>query len=926
MSEALSQPLNNQPVEIPDAYALCANSTQVTLLTPDGEMETLSHHEASEQLSGQAVILCHAPYTTKMFDLPLSGAIFDVLELFAFVHPAKFCVPTINGLCKTLGLPVPNDMDDQAFALLSITQALLKDLRADQWQAKAPPLAIANVMGKQGQGWAWTPFIFKTLGEEYDPRLPLTAKSDLNIWKNLAEYAEKSPPPPGDHFPITKDETTQKLHQILGEKAEKRPAQESFAQSLTPAFAPKQELDQPHIVVAQAGTGVGKTLGYLAPSAVWSDKNEDSVWISTYTKNLQRQVNQELDRLYPDEALKDHKVAIRKGRENYLCLLNFEESASAASMAYDPRHAIAMGIMARWIAATKDGDLMSGSDFPGWITGLLGYQYTGGLSDKRGECIHSSCDHYNRCFVEQSVRQSRHARMVVANHALVMINAAISQNIDDTPKRIIFDEAHHLFDAADSAFCGHLTARETFELRRWIRGNQNASASRMRGLKSRAEDLLQGDTEGIELLQDILQHSSFLTDQGWQRRLKDKNPKGVCEEFILRVYEQIECRGEGLHQPFSVEIPTYPLNDGVDQAIEPLLNALRALKSPMTKLATHLRKRMNDQADTLKSDVKKRMDTLQGSLDQRAQLILSAWILMLENLKEQQQNDDFSDWMQLERSNGKAVDIGLYRHWINPMVPFANTMKESLHGAVMTSATLKDPSHTEPWQSAITVTGAKRLNDNPDFVSYESPFDYAQNTRVIIITDIRKDAIDQIASAYEKLFLTAGGGAIGLFTAISRLKSVYSNIKQSLEHNAIPLYAQHMDEIDTGTLIDIFRDEENACLLGTDAIRDGVDVPGNSLRMMVFDRIPWPRPTILHKARRNYFGGRSQYDDRLTRLKLKQAFGRLIRRQGDKGVFVMLDNGMPSRLYDSFPSTVTIERLALSEAIPIIKEFLDDNA
>src|SRR5690606_18626390 len=99
--------------------------------------------------------------------------------------------------------------------------------------------------------------------------------------------------------------------------------------------------------------------------------------------------------------------------------------------------------------------------------------------------------------------------------------------------------------------------------------------------------------------------------------------------------------------------------------------------------------------------------------------------------------------------------------------------------------------------------------------------------------------------------------------------------------------------MDTGSLIDIFRAEPNSCLLGTDAVRDGVDVPGRALRLIVFDRVPWPRPTILHRVRRNAFGGR-RYDDMVARLKLKQAFGRLIRRAGDQGVFVILDSATPS--------------------------------
>jgi ATP-dependent DNA helicase DinG len=134
------------------------------------------------------------------------------------------------------------------------------------------------------------------------------------------------------------------------------------------------------------------------------------------------------------------------------------------------------------------------------------------------------------------------------------------------------------------------------------------------------------------------------------------------------------------------------------------------------------------------------------------------------------------------------------------------------------------------------------------------------------------------------------------------------------------LLAQHVDAMDTATLVDIFRAEEDACLLGTDAIRDGVDVPGRSLRLIVFDRVPWPRPDILHKARKAHFGGKT-YDDMITRLRLKQAFGRLVRRADDRGVFVLLDPMMPSRLCGAFPDGVEVQRVGLAEAVKATREF-----
>jgi len=114
-----------------------------------------------------------------------------------------------------------------------------------------------------------------------------------------------------------------------------------------------------------------------------------------------------------------------------------------------------------------------------------------------------------------------------------------------------------------------------------------------------------------------------------------------------------------------------------------------------------------------------------------------------------------------------------------------------------------------------------------------------------------------------ELFLAAGGGGLGLFTAIRRLRAVHERIAGPLADRGINLLAQHIDPLEVGALVDIFRAETDSCLLGTDAVRDGVDVPGRSLRLLVFDRMPWPRPDILHKARRMRFGGKA-YDDSLA--------------------------------------------------------------
>lgn len=185
---------------------------------------------------------------------------------------------------------------------------------------------------------------------------------------------------------------------------------------------------------------------------------------------------------------------------------------------------------------------------------------------------------------------------------------------------------------------------------------------------------------------------------------------------------------------------------------------------------------------------------------------------------------------------------------------------------------------------------------------------------MLIVNDLKKGDIPALAGGYARLIEASGGGTLGLFTAIKRLKAVHARIADRLARGGLPLFSQHVDPIDTGTLIDIFRDDPHASLLGTDALRDGVDVPGDSLRLVVLEGVPWPRPTVLHAARK-LAGGGNAYVDRVVRARLAQAFGRLIRRKDDVGMFVLLSAATPSRLLTAFPEGTPVARVPLDEAV-----------
>ena len=905
------------PGTVDDCPAIAVGLREAAIAPAAGSaVRRLPLNEAMAALRGTGTpILCHAPLVARRLGVPRFPAL-DLLELFAFVRPARFCLPTPTGLARALELAVPQGIEAEAALLRRAAQALLAEVEdMGRFDPDAATIAAAMADG----GWTWGRFVTARLqraGAVEDPKRP---RRGLDVWVRLHAFSEFGPEPPPGHLPVSDGEARARLAELVGADAEPRPQQSDYASAATAAFAPREARDAPHYVIAEAGTGVGKTLGYVAPASLWAEKNKGTVWISTFTRNLQRQIDGELDRLYPERTVKARKVVIRKGRENYLCLLNMEEAV--ARLPTRPAGVVALGLVARWALATRAGDI-AGGDFPAWLADLVGARDTIGLADRRGECIYAACAHYNKCFIERTVRQARRADIVVANHALVMAQAALGGLDDATvPTRLVFDEGHHLFDAADSAFCAELSGRQGAELRRWILGAEGA-AGRARGLSRRIVDIAESDGPTGEILASLLEAALVLPAQGWIGRIAGGKPRGPAESFLARVRAQVYARTRSTDAAYDLEADVHPSIDGLQEAARALHQALGTLSHPMKALAARLAALLDEEAATLESAQRQRIEAVCRSLLRRAEGEVDAWRGMLAAL-DAETPPSFVDWFSVSRDQGRDVDAAMHRHWVDPTVPFAEAVAKPAHGVLVTSATLRDGTgdNETDWAAAESATGAAHLPEKAIRAHVPSPFDYPKQTRVFVITDVRRTDPVQVAAAYRELFIAAGGGGLGLFTAIARLRAVHARIAAALEDAGLPLLAQHVDSMDTASLVDIFRAEEDACILGTDAIRDGVDVPGRSLRLVVFDRVPWPRPTIPHRARRAAFGGPA-WDDRIVRLRLKQAYGRLVRRATDSGVFVMLDPAMPSRLAGAFPDGVAISRVGLAEAVAATREFL----
>jgi len=865
-----------------------------------GAVRALGRGEAIALAAESPMIMLNAPLVGQRLGYPeLSGL--DLLELFAFAHPARFAVPTPGGLARALGLPAPRDDGEAAAFLLEAAAELLGRLE-DDWPEREGAWASAQALYRLR--WTWAPAV--------TARLPRPQRDEPWLFSRLPEWEEGPPRPPPRPISIAPEDAVEQLGRLTGAGAEVRDGQRHYAAETAAVFNPRAAEGRPNMLLAEAGTGIGKTLGYLAPASLWAADARGTVWVSTYTKALQRQLDQESRRLFPDPTERRRRVAVRKGRENYLCLLNLEDALQGG---FAGRAAILAQLVARWAAYSRDGDMVGG-DLPGWLPNLFRRAGATALTDRRGECVYAGCPHYRKCFIERSIRASADADIVIANHALVMINAVRGRETGTMPTRLVFDEGHHLFDAADTSFAAALTGQEAIELRRWIIGPESRSRGRRRGLAARLMDVASYDEAGAAAVDAVVQAATALPADGWLQRLGEGMPLGPVEKLLAQVRATVYARASAQDAGYGLETELTEIDGPTVEAAGPAAEALELILRPLIMLGKRLEAVMEEAPDWLDSQARARIEGALGGIAWRAQT-LSAWIALVGRLGGPA-DPDFVDWLAVDRIDGREFDVGLHRRWLDPSRPLAETVLRPAHGVLVTSATLKG---NDGWDVAEARSGACHLDQPVRRFSVESPFDYAANSRVLIVTDIKRGDIPQLAGAYARLIEAAKGGTLGLFSAIQRLKAVHARIADRLAREGLPLFAQHVDPIDTGTLVDIFRDDPRASLLGTDALRDGVDVPGHSLRLVVMEGVPWPRPTVLHAARRAAAGG-SAYDDRVVRARLAQAFGRLIRRQQDRGIFVILSAAVPSRLLTAFPSGVACERVPLEEAVAQVRSAL----
>src|SRR5258708_16645307 len=282
----------------------------------------------------------------------------------------------------------------------------------------------------------------------------------------------------------------------------------------------------------------------------------------------------------------------------------------------------------------------------------------------------------------------------------------------------------HLLDAADSAFGAPLSGVEAYDRRGGLVGAEGRRGSGARGLERRLNDLLGDNPEAQKALRRLLDLAQQLPSPNWQTRLADGTVLGPAEEFLALVRQQVRARASGDDQGFGQECDVRPLNPGLLAAADRLSEALDQMLAPVRKLRAALRTRLESEADKLDSGQRARIEGVARSLANRCELTLEAWRAMLRGL-----HDDpdpvFFDWFAIARIQNREFAFVMYRPLLHPTEPFVNSVIVPAHGAVITSATLRDslgvpaaandeqPEGLADWMVAEARTGTRHLQDPP---------------------------------------------------------------------------------------------------------------------------------------------------------------------------------------------------------------------
>jgi len=701
--------------------------------------------------------------------------------------------------------------------------------------------------------------------------LPFTwAFQEKGSGKNIETYQNPilTQPPPKELDPLQPEDSLKNLdlEEISAILEPGGPFQKSFpdyehrSEQVEMLRSTARAISDGRHYMIEAGTGIGKSLAYLIPAAIWATKNQQRVVISTNTINLQDQLISKDIPLLLETLDLNCRASVLKGRSNYLC---------------HPDEMRGVGKILVWLETSQSGDKGEIN-----LNGPRERRIWNRVSAEHEDCTTEGCLKRTggRCPFYRARQGAHSSHLIIVNHALLLADVATGNRVLPEYDTLVIDEAHHLENATTSALSFYssqtllrrslrVLGDEKKGILNWIitLGEETLSPADHAGLRQLVQSIISRSFKSESRMDDV-----FRIMQGFLHRSRGGRPQS-------RYTQQLRIMPATRLQPDWDEIEV-----GWDQARQSLHGLLE--------------------------DIQKLWETISGILsskdidDSKFEAALNDLREISRELFDMYENIDnlvfepdpnMIYWIESPPQNPAIAIQAAPLHIGNLMEQYIWFEKRSV---ILTSATLTTAGSFDYIRDRLQADDAEEL-------ALGSPFDYQNAALLYLVEDIPEPTDFKGHQLYINkglidLCKEIGGRTMVLFTSYSQLQKTANAITGPLAQEGIIVYEQGSGP-SPHTLLKSFRKAEQAVLLGTRAFWEGVDIPGQALSVLVIAKLPFQVPSdpIVSARAETYQDSFQEYMLPEAILSFRQGFGRLIRTKQDVGVVAIFDKRLITKSY-----------------------------
>ncbi|MEK4475788.1 ATP-dependent DNA helicase DinG [Paenibacillus sp. FSL R7-0048] len=844
--------------------------------------------------------------------LPFQGRILDTIDFL------KICFPSLTSyqlgsVSAHFGVTHdrPHQADSDALATALVLLKCLEELY------ELPLLTIQRLCElfteeDSDLGWYFDGLLREREAETLQPEGDLTFYRQLALavgdWTELApprdEHAEN--PLANLSFTDYMDEVTKRLKDTLPQY-ESREAQDIMINEVMTALA-----EDKHLLI-EAGTGTGKSLGYLLPAIYQSVRTNEKVMVSTHTINLQDQLRERDIPLLTQVVPFPFKAAIFKGRGHYLCLRKFEHKINKKDFISPREDALTAAQMIVWLTQSESGDdeelNLSGRGGDFWET----------VASDTDSCLGRSCPWFRKCYYHRAKHEAGIADVVITNHSKLFADVKAGHQLLPAYEHLVIDEAHHLEDVAGKHLgmhMKHFTVAHT--LSRLYKDSRNGQLPALRQILQSS-----GSEEASEW--------SGVIDRIYPDLLTVKETWDALSDKLFSLLPERSDAGAGEAGQLVMRlIPARKPKDW-DELVA-LENTMNLTLSDIIRKGDKMLNEMRDQesqssADSLVTDISGLFKDL-ASIREQVRFFMGL-------------NDDNVVYWLEANGNYRSKSLQLYAVPVDVSSQLKELFFDKKKSIVLTSATL---SVDKSFQFMIDNLGLNEAVEEGRLMTslLPSPFKYREQALLVIPRDFPSvkgsvgDArfVDTLVQSLSEAAKTTRGRMLVLFTSYKMLRQVYDPLKEALASQEITVLGQGVEGGSRSKLIRRFQDSAASVLLGTSSFWEGVDIPGEALTCLAIVRLPFQPPNhplaeakseLLQAQKKNPFMKLSVPQ---AVIRFKQGFGRLVRTAQDRGIVIVYDTRVIESHYGkyflySLPGP-KMEHMLTDQMVPRIAEWLED--